>query len=161
MDLYLHETDTDSLNLDMDYCHNQVAVSRWQGQQQLDALDSVAAEVPVALVYNGISHVVMMCSPADLKDFALGFSLSEGIVQRPEEIYGTGRPKCRSRDSYGDHHPTLGSTETASPQPGWSHRLRPLWRPISATRGPTNTTRARLAPANTEIGGNRSAATCR
>jgi FdhD protein len=90
MDLYLHETDTDSLNLDMDYCHNQVAVSRWQGQQQLDALDSVAAEVPVALVYNGISHVGMMCSPADLKDFALGFSLSEGIVQRPEEIYETG-----------------------------------------------------------------------
>ncbi|MRS91934.1 formate dehydrogenase accessory sulfurtransferase FdhD [Enterobacteriaceae bacterium RIT714] len=50
--------------------------------------DFLAQEVPVALVYNGISHVVMMASPKDLTLFAMGFSLSEGIIERPQEIYG-------------------------------------------------------------------------
>lgn len=50
--------------------------------------DFLAQEVPVALVYNGISHVVMMASPKDLELFAMGFSLSEGIIAHPQEIYG-------------------------------------------------------------------------
>jgi FdhD protein len=41
---------------------------------------AVADEAPVALVFNGITHAVMMASPTDLEDFALGFALSEGVI---------------------------------------------------------------------------------
>lgn len=51
-------------------------------------VDEVSNEVPVALVYNGISHAVMMVTPRDLQAFALGFSLSEGILASPDECYG-------------------------------------------------------------------------
>ena len=64
-------------------------VSLWKRQNlQHPQPDELAEEVPVALVYNGISHVVMMATPKDLAQFAVGFSLSEGIIENRGEIYG-------------------------------------------------------------------------
>jgi FdhD protein len=48
--------------------------------------DHVGQEWPVALVFNGISHAVMMCTPRDLEAFAVGFAISEGIVERGSDI---------------------------------------------------------------------------
>ena len=60
------------------------------------ALDWVAEEVPVALVYNGISHAVMMASPSMLEEFALGFSLAEGIIPDASHLYACEvREACR------------------------------------------------------------------
>ena len=52
-----------------------------------DTQDWLADEVPVALVFNGISHAVMLATPLDLEDFALGFGLTEGLLARPDELY--------------------------------------------------------------------------
>lgn len=43
-------------------------------------------EVPVALEYNGLSYAVMMASPNDLEDFALGFALTEGLAKTPGDL---------------------------------------------------------------------------
>ncbi len=64
------------------------AVDQWLGDGLTQSRDAVAEEVAVALVYNGVSHAVMMASPSDLEAFAKGFSLSEGIVDSLDEIYG-------------------------------------------------------------------------
>ncbi|SDK55389.1 FdhD protein [Methylophilus rhizosphaerae] len=65
-----------------------LTVTRWQHGQPQQVEDVLAQEVPVALVYNGISHVVMLASPADLEDFAYGFSYTEGIISKRRQIYG-------------------------------------------------------------------------
>lgn len=49
--------------------------------------DWLADEVPIALVFNGISHAVMMATPADLEEFALGFGLTEGLLADASELH--------------------------------------------------------------------------
>ena len=66
---------------------SEVNVTRWRNGVVSQATDQVAEEVPIALIYNGVSHAVMLATPQDLEDFALGFSLSEGILQSKSELY--------------------------------------------------------------------------
>lgn len=62
-------------------------VTQWRDGKVQEAQDCLAEETPVALIYNGVSHAVMLATAQDLEDFALGFSLSEGIVQNVGELY--------------------------------------------------------------------------
>lgn len=63
------------------------AIVRHRGASSTPAIDLVAEEIPVALVFNGISHVVMMATPRDLEAFAVGFALTEGVVASAADIF--------------------------------------------------------------------------
>jgi FdhD protein len=61
-------------------------LERRGGRSVYTQRDCVAAEVPVALHYNGAPFAVLMASPGDLADLALGFSLSEAIIGHAAEL---------------------------------------------------------------------------
>ena len=63
-----------------------VEVQRWERGHTVLASDQVAQEAPVAILYEGVPHVVMLASPADLIDYAYGFTVSEELVATPAEI---------------------------------------------------------------------------
>jgi FdhD protein len=63
-----------------------VARVMWRGDVAHDGVRVVPRETPIALTYNRATHAVMLASPADLEDFAIGFSLSEGIIEKAADI---------------------------------------------------------------------------
>lgn len=66
--------------------HKEIA---WRGGQATPTTRLVAEETAIAVSYNGSTHAVMMATPADLEDFGIGFTLTEGIVEHPSEIRST------------------------------------------------------------------------
>jgi FdhD protein len=62
-------------------------IMRHRGASHSEGHDRVAEEMPLALVVNGISHVVMMVTPRDFEEFAVGFALTEGLVDARAQIY--------------------------------------------------------------------------
>lgn len=64
----------------------EIEVQRWEAGRVQSVIDRVAEEEPVALTYQRTPHVVMMTTPADLEDLGVGFTMSEAVVERPEEI---------------------------------------------------------------------------
>jgi FdhD protein len=63
-----------------------VARQFWRNGSALNGERTLAEEVPVAFSYDGATHAVLMATPDDLDDFAVGFSMTEGIVKHPKEI---------------------------------------------------------------------------
>jgi FdhD protein len=58
----------------------------WRGGEHFQSQRAIPEEVPVALTYDGSSYAVMMATPTDLRDFAIGFSLSEDVIDTPDDI---------------------------------------------------------------------------
>ncbi|MBA3319487.1 MAG: formate dehydrogenase accessory sulfurtransferase FdhD [Gemmatimonadales bacterium] len=64
----------------------EVRAHRWERGTSAEGTEQVVEETPVVLVYNGVPHVVMMATPVDLEDFALGFSITEELIRRPADL---------------------------------------------------------------------------
>ncbi|MDF3904944.1 formate dehydrogenase accessory sulfurtransferase FdhD [Paracoccus sp. AS002] len=71
----------------------KAGVLRWDGEGQGGGWRPIEPppapqECPVAIVIDGMSQAVLMATPHDLHDFALGFALTEGLVAAPEDVEG-------------------------------------------------------------------------
>lgn len=75
------EFDAEHLATSQPVVAKRYAKGAWREQP-----DRIAEEVPLALIYNGIAHAVMLGTPADLEDFALGFSLTEGLISHAKDL---------------------------------------------------------------------------
>ncbi|PRC91661.1 formate dehydrogenase accessory sulfurtransferase FdhD [Solimicrobium silvestre] len=82
-----NENPDTSLDNNKDGGYGEVPIQRYKDNAFTSSTDFVATEVPVAMVFNGISHAVMLATPLNLTDFAIGFSFSEGIISHRSEVY--------------------------------------------------------------------------
>lgn len=93
--------------------YTEIPVHSWEREKAGGSRqDRIASEVPVALTYNRVSHVVMMATPAHLEEFGLGFSLTEGLIGGVSDLHDI---KVIPRDS------GLELAMTISPE--WFDRL--------------------------------------
>jgi len=64
----------------------RVPARQWKDGAFEARTEQVVEETPVVIVYNNIPHVVMMATPRDLEDFAVGFSVTEELIRSPADL---------------------------------------------------------------------------